>query len=164
MQVRPWTYFEKGVVGHVGFADPFDNALRAIVIEAVQGKGVMQGESVQLHEDGTLICMGKLLIPSSPLSSSYSPLSSLDLEFTLVPPLARIRHPQLLTHPLPTSHSQSHPFTQPLPPLLKPYLQKDPNSPPAPNPTSTAPGPAPASTCPASPKPNSPAKPSSPTL
>jgi len=22
--VRPFTFFEKGVVGHVGFADPFD--------------------------------------------------------------------------------------------------------------------------------------------
>jgi 5'-methylthioadenosine phosphorylase len=58
VQVRPWTYFEKGVVGHVGFADPFDNALRAIIIDAVKGKEVMKGESVELHEDGTLICMG----------------------------------------------------------------------------------------------------------
>jgi len=123
MQVRPWTYFEKGVVGHVGFADPFDGALRAIIIEAVKRKEVMQGESIELHEDGTLICMGK----SPPLVSS-----------------------------------PSTPERIPLAPRVTP-LQKDPNSPRAPNPTSTVPGPAPASTCPASPKPNSPAKPSSPT-
>ncbi|MCJ1294153.1 S-methyl-5-thioadenosine phosphorylase [Xylographa carneopallida] len=55
--VRPWTYFENGVVGHIGFADPFDNALRAIIIDAVQGKGVLEGENIQLHESGTLICM-----------------------------------------------------------------------------------------------------------
>ncbi|MCJ1417368.1 S-methyl-5-thioadenosine phosphorylase [Xylographa parallela] len=55
--VRPWTYFEGGVVGHIGFADPFDNALRAIIIEAVQGKSVLEGANIELHESGTLICM-----------------------------------------------------------------------------------------------------------
>jgi hypothetical protein len=25
--VRPFTFFEKGVVGHVGFADPFDTKI-----------------------------------------------------------------------------------------------------------------------------------------
>jgi len=55
--VRPWTYFEKGVVGHVGFADPFDNALRKIIVEAVHGKGVLQGDNTVIHDSGVLICM-----------------------------------------------------------------------------------------------------------
>lgn len=28
--VRPFTFFEKGVVGHVGFADPFDEKIAAV--------------------------------------------------------------------------------------------------------------------------------------
>ncbi|MCJ1392899.1 S-methyl-5-thioadenosine phosphorylase [Xylographa bjoerkii] len=55
--VRPWTYFEGGVVGHIGFADPFDNILRSIIIQAIQGKSVLEGEDIKLHETGTLICM-----------------------------------------------------------------------------------------------------------
>ena len=58
LQVRPWTFFENGVVGHIGFADPFDNVLRNIVIKALQGTGVLEGENAILHESGTLICMG----------------------------------------------------------------------------------------------------------
>ncbi|MCJ1404097.1 S-methyl-5-thioadenosine phosphorylase [Xylographa trunciseda] len=55
--VRPWTYFEGGVVGHIGFADPFDNTLRSLIIQAVQGKNVLEGSDIKLHETGTLICM-----------------------------------------------------------------------------------------------------------
>ena len=58
IQVRPWTYFEGGVVGHIGFADPFDNVLRSVIVQAVQGKGVLEGEDIRLHDSGTLICMG----------------------------------------------------------------------------------------------------------
>ena len=28
--VRPFTFFEKGVVGHVGFADPFDERIAKV--------------------------------------------------------------------------------------------------------------------------------------
>lgn len=28
--IRPFTFFEKGVVGHVGFADPFDAKLAEV--------------------------------------------------------------------------------------------------------------------------------------
>jgi hypothetical protein len=28
--VRPFTFFEKGVVGHVGFADPFDEKIAKV--------------------------------------------------------------------------------------------------------------------------------------
>ena len=45
-------------MGHVGFADPFDNALRNIIVKAIENKGVLQGEDINLHRAGTLICMG----------------------------------------------------------------------------------------------------------
>ena len=59
-QVRPWTYFEGGIAGHVSFADPFDDELRGIVTQAVEGKGVLEGEDAEIHEKGTLVCMGTL--------------------------------------------------------------------------------------------------------
>lgn len=54
--VRPWTYFEGGFVGHVGFADPFDEGLAKVV--RVCGHS-LEGEGVKLHDRGTIICMGK---------------------------------------------------------------------------------------------------------
>tara|TARA_R110002060_G_scaffold21712_2_gene29491 strand:- start:342 stop:470 length:129 start_codon:yes stop_codon:yes gene_type:complete len=29
--IRPFTFFEKGVVGHVGFADPFDAQIAKVI-------------------------------------------------------------------------------------------------------------------------------------
>jgi 5'-methylthioadenosine phosphorylase len=55
--VRPFTFFEGGVVGHVGFADPFDATLAQVVKACAKS---MEGEGVVLHDKGTIICMGKL--------------------------------------------------------------------------------------------------------
>ncbi|UNI22669.1 S-methyl-5'-thioadenosine phosphorylase [Purpureocillium takamizusanense] len=52
--VRPFTFFEGGVVGHVGFADPFDAGLAAVVKRCAEH---MEGEGVVLHDKGTVICM-----------------------------------------------------------------------------------------------------------
>ncbi|EFQ30282.1 methylthioadenosine phosphorylase [Colletotrichum graminicola] len=52
--VRPFTFFEGGVVGHVGFADPFDKGLAEIVKKCAAH---MQGDGVVLHDKGTIICM-----------------------------------------------------------------------------------------------------------
>lgn len=71
--VRPFTFFEKGLVGHVGFADPFDAKLAAVV------KGCwreMQGEVGTLHEKGTIVCMGMYYTACSSIHTS-SLLSSL---------------------------------------------------------------------------------------
>lgn len=54
--VRPFTFFEGGVVAHVGFADPFDEGVAAIVRRCGHG---LEGEGVVLHDRGTLICMGE---------------------------------------------------------------------------------------------------------
>lgn len=39
--------------------DPFDKELSGIVAKAVRSEGVLQGEGVRLHENGTVICIGK---------------------------------------------------------------------------------------------------------
>ncbi|KAI9818772.1 MAG: S-methyl-5-thioadenosine phosphorylase [Pycnora praestabilis] len=52
--VRPWTFFEGGMVGHVGFADPFDDGLAKVVRKCGHS---LEGEEVRLHDNGTLVCM-----------------------------------------------------------------------------------------------------------
>ncbi|KAF2097804.1 Methylthioadenosine phosphorylase [Rhizodiscina lignyota] len=52
--IRPFTFFEGGMVGHVGFADPFDNKLADVVRKCGHR---LEGEGVVLHDKGTLICM-----------------------------------------------------------------------------------------------------------
>lgn len=39
-------------------ADPFDKALSAIVTKAVGKEGVLQGDGVKLHDQGTVVCIG----------------------------------------------------------------------------------------------------------
>ncbi|KAL2161969.1 hypothetical protein VTH06DRAFT_7754 [Thermothelomyces fergusii] len=52
--VRPFTFFEGGVVGHVGFADPFDARLAAVVRRCAAS---MRGDGVVLHSGGTVVCI-----------------------------------------------------------------------------------------------------------
>ncbi|KAM7191562.1 Methylthioadenosine phosphorylase, partial [Rhypophila sp. PSN 637] len=52
--IRPFTFFEGGVVGHVGFADPFDAGLAGVVQKCADA---MKGDGVVLHQGGTIICM-----------------------------------------------------------------------------------------------------------
>ncbi|EON69848.1 5'-methylthioadenosine phosphorylase [Coniosporium apollinis CBS 100218] len=52
--VRPFTFFEGGMVGHVGFGDPFDEGLARVV--RVCGHS-LEGEGVELHDRGLLVCM-----------------------------------------------------------------------------------------------------------
>lgn len=49
--VRPATFFGDGVVGHVGFADPFCEELRALLLEA------SKKTKKTVHEGGTYVCM-----------------------------------------------------------------------------------------------------------
>ncbi|KAI9712495.1 MAG: hypothetical protein M1812_006911 [Candelaria pacifica] len=52
--IRPFTFFEGGMVGHVGFADPFDEGLAKVVRKCGHS---LEGEGVRLHDTGTLVCM-----------------------------------------------------------------------------------------------------------
>lgn len=54
--VRPFTFFEGGLVGHVGFADPFDGRLATVVRQCGHS---LHGDGVQLHDRGLLVCMGE---------------------------------------------------------------------------------------------------------
>lgn len=53
--VRPWTYFEKGIVAHVPFGDPFDEGIAKVVRECGHS---LEGDGVVLHDRGTIVCMG----------------------------------------------------------------------------------------------------------
>jgi len=52
--VRPWTFFEDGVVCHVPFADPFDGKVGDVVRKCGHS---LEGEGVVLHDKGTLVVM-----------------------------------------------------------------------------------------------------------
>lgn len=52
--IRPFTFFEGGLVGHVGFADPFDSKIADVVKQCASS---MEGDGVRLHEKGLIICM-----------------------------------------------------------------------------------------------------------
>lgn len=49
--VRPTTFFENGIVGHVGFADPVCGVLRGMLVEAAREAGAT------VHDGGTYVCM-----------------------------------------------------------------------------------------------------------
>ncbi|RKF57767.1 S-methyl-5'-thioadenosine phosphorylase [Erysiphe neolycopersici] len=52
--IRPFTFFERGVVGHVSFAEPFDQKIAKIVSSCAH---ILNGESIHVHDKGTVICM-----------------------------------------------------------------------------------------------------------
>jgi hypothetical protein len=53
--LRPSTFFEGGLVGHVGFADPFDRRLAELVKQCAAS---LEGQAITVHGEGTLVCMG----------------------------------------------------------------------------------------------------------
>ena len=52
--IRPFTFFEGGMVGHVGFADPFDEGVAKVVRKCGHS---LEGDGVRLHDKGLLVCM-----------------------------------------------------------------------------------------------------------
>lgn len=63
--VRPSTFFGEGVVGHLPFADPFCEELRAVVIGAAREAGA------KLHAGGTYICVEGPLFSTRAESNFY---------------------------------------------------------------------------------------------
>jgi 5'-methylthioadenosine phosphorylase len=57
--VRPFTFFEGGIVCHVPFADPFDRKVGEVVRKCGHS---LEGEGVVLHDKGTLIVMGESIL------------------------------------------------------------------------------------------------------
>jgi len=66
--IRPFTFFEGGMVGHVGFADPFEPALAKIVQQCGHS---LAGEGVVLHDKGTVVCMEGPLFSTRAESNLY---------------------------------------------------------------------------------------------
>ena len=103
--IRPFTFFEDGIVNHVPFADPFDKGIGKIV--RMCGKS-LQGEGVVLHESGTLICMGKY--SPSLCTSHHSPFVQLQTNYLL----HTYRRPAILNScrvkPLPLLGRQLHKY------------------------------------------------------
>jgi len=56
-QVRPWTFFESGMVGHISMADPFDKPLSDAIYKAISHPGVLEGDNVSAHKNSTVICI-----------------------------------------------------------------------------------------------------------
>jgi len=52
-KARPATFFEGGVVGHVGFGEPICETLRGILLKASR----QTASSVEVHDRGTYVCM-----------------------------------------------------------------------------------------------------------
>ena len=65
--IRPFTFFEDGVVVHVPFADPFDNELRDVIVAAVAEEPDVMAETPsepvnvtvppRFNSRGLLVCM-----------------------------------------------------------------------------------------------------------
>lgn len=67
---RKSTFFEKGVVAHVSFADPVCPSLRELVIKASKDSGAV------VHEKGTYICMEGPLFSTRAESNWYRSLNA----------------------------------------------------------------------------------------
>lgn len=45
------------MVGHVGFADPFDTKLSNVIAGAIRKPGVLEGDNAVAHPKGTVVCI-----------------------------------------------------------------------------------------------------------
>lgn len=66
---RPFTFFEDGLVGHVPFADPYDDKIAQVVRKCAEA---MQGDGVVLHPKGTAICIGMPFLCLIPINHFYN--------------------------------------------------------------------------------------------
>ncbi|PSR97430.1 nucleoside phosphorylase domain-containing protein [Coniella lustricola] len=90
--IRPFTFFEKGLVGHVGFADPFDDKLAQVVKSCA---GAMQGEGSTLHEGGTVICMEGPQFSTRAESNMYRSWSGTVINMSALPESKLAREAEL---------------------------------------------------------------------
>lgn len=68
--IRPSTFFEKGIVAHVGFADPICSTLRPLLISSARTAGAT------VHEKGTYVCMEGPMFSTKAESHSYRALNA----------------------------------------------------------------------------------------
>ena len=99
--MRPWTFFEAGMVGHVSMADPFDIPLSNAVYRAINRPGVLEGEGMGVHGAGTVICIGMLYYAFEDVEWRYVMLTV--LACTIEGPQFSTRSESLLYRSLPTN-------------------------------------------------------------
>ncbi|KAF2209306.1 hypothetical protein CERZMDRAFT_113996 [Cercospora zeae-maydis SCOH1-5] len=80
--IRPFTFFEGGLVGHVGFADPFDGNIADIVRRCGHS---LEGDGVTLHDHGTLICMEGPQFSTRAESNMYRNLGGAVINMSALP-------------------------------------------------------------------------------
>lgn len=89
---RPFTFFEGGVVGHVGFADPFDAGLAKVVQQCATA---MKGDGVVLHNGGTVICMEGPAFSTRAESNMYRLLGGSVINMSALPEAKLAREAEL---------------------------------------------------------------------
>jgi 5'-methylthioadenosine phosphorylase len=90
--VRPFTFFEGGVVGHVGFADPFDAGLADVVVKCANA---MKGDGVTLHKGGVVICMEGPQFSTRAESNMYRMLGGSVINMSALPEAKLAREAEL---------------------------------------------------------------------
>ncbi|KAL9105695.1 MAG: hypothetical protein Q9227_009179 [Pyrenula ochraceoflavens] len=79
---RPWTFFEGGVVGHIGFGDPFDTGLHKVVGDC--GKE-MAGPQFRIHDRGTVVCIEGPQFSTRAESSLYRQWGGTAINMSAIP-------------------------------------------------------------------------------
>lgn len=74
-RTRPSTFFENGIVAHVGFAHPVSSYLRKLLIQASRMENA-KGDSPKVHETGTYLCMEGPQFSTLAESRSYQALGA----------------------------------------------------------------------------------------
>ena len=93
--VRPWTFFEGGMVGHVSFAQPFDPELSAIVTSALLNPGTLEGTGMSAHASGTVICIEGPQFSSKAESSLYRSWGASVINMSAVPESKLMREAEI---------------------------------------------------------------------
>ncbi|KAI0408395.1 methylthioadenosine phosphorylase [Xylaria palmicola] len=89
---RPFTFFEDGLVGHVPFADPYDDRIAEVVRKCAQA---MQGEGVVLHPKGTAICIEGPQFSTRAESNMYRSWGGSVISMSLLPEAKLAREAEL---------------------------------------------------------------------
>jgi 5'-methylthioadenosine phosphorylase len=80
---RVSTFFEDGLVAHVGFADPYCPVLRTVLVEAARQSG--ETYAVNVHDGGTYICMEGPAFSTRAESNIYRQLGGSVIGMTNLP-------------------------------------------------------------------------------
>ncbi|KAI0477790.1 phosphorylase family protein [Xylariaceae sp. FL0804] len=90
--IRPFTFFEGGLVGHVPFGDPYDGRVAEVVRRCASS---MRGDGVVLHPEGTAICMEGPQFSTRAESNLYRSWGGSVISMSLLPEAKLAREAEL---------------------------------------------------------------------